>query len=106
MKKLIYNNKKRKNLSAIKQLQQLTQKKSVIDKIEKAEMTKKVLEKFPFLNKETAVSKNKFSSSNSVCENTNLAFGKATCTPGLINKKIEPLCCIYFTENKRKAITN
>ena len=43
-----------------------TQKKSVIDKIEKAETTKKVLEKFPFLNKETAVSKNKFSSSKCV----------------------------------------
>ena len=51
--------KRKKNLSAITQLQELTLKKrrSVVDKIEDTDVTKKVLEKFSFLNKETAVSK-------------------------------------------------
>ena len=72
--------KRKKNLSAITQLQELTLKKrrSVIDKIEDADVTKTVLEKFPFLNKETAVSKNKLSLRNSVSVSIPTLQGKAT----------------------------
>ena len=71
--------KRKKNLNAITQLQELTlKKKSVIDKIKDVGVTKTVLEKFPFLNKETAVSKNKMSLRNSVSVSIPTLQGKAT----------------------------
>ena len=91
--------KRKKNLSAITQLQELTLKKrrSLIDRIEEGDVTQKVLEKFPFLNKETAVSKNKLSSSKSVSVHIPTLQRKATCTPGFT--RIFKLCCVNISSD-------
>ena len=102
--------KRKKNLSAIRQLQELTLKKrrSVIDKVEDADVTKKVLEKFPFLNKEAAVSKNKLSSSKivSVHVYTNLVRKGYMYTR--LTRILNDLCCanvrlpvIKFTDQNK-----
>lgn len=101
--------KRKKNLSAITQLQEFTLKKrSVIDKVEDADVTKKVLEKFPFLNKEAAVSKNKLSSSKivSVHVYTNLVRKGYMYTR--LTRILNDLCCanvrlpvIKFTDQNK-----
>ena len=102
--------KRKKNLSAITQLQELTLKKrrSVIDKVEDADITKKVLEKFTFLNKEAAVSKNKLSSSKivSVHVYTNLVRKGYMYTR--LTRILNDLCCanvrlpvIKFTDQNK-----
>lgn len=102
--------KRKKNLSAITQLQELTLKKrrSVIDKVEDADVTKKVLEKFPFLNKEAAVSKNKLSSSKIVSVHVYTNQARKGYMYTRLTRILNDLCCanvrlpvIKFTDQNK-----